>query len=90
MWKIQIAESGSKNALLVVSHLSINPYLTIKNISEKLSIAYTTAQRATLALESVGIIKQVNDNKRDKVYCATAILAILEEPTLIFNSEPEK
>ena len=88
-WKLQIAESGSKNALLVVNNLSTNPYLTIKNISAELSIAYSTAQRAVLLLESAGIIKQVNDTKRDKVYCAIAILEILEEPTLISNSEPE-
>ena len=33
-----------------------------------------------MAKDRKNIITQVNDNKRDKVYCATEILSILEEP----------
>jgi hypothetical protein len=29
------------------------------------------------------VIKQVNENKRDKIYCAITILQILEEPAKI-------
>ena len=61
----------------------VNPYFTISKIAEDLKIAYSTAQRGVQKLEAVGIIKKTNDNKRDKVYCATAILNILEEPTKI-------
>lgn len=32
-------------------------------------IAYSTAQRRVLKLKSIGIIQQVNDAKRDKLYC---------------------
>ena len=52
-------------------------------IAEDLEIAYSTAQRGVQKLEAAGIIKKTNDNKRDKVYCAIAILDILEEPTKI-------
>lgn len=52
-------------------------------IAEDLGIAYSTAQRGVQKLEASGIIKKTNDNKRDKVYCATAILNILEEPRKI-------
>ena len=62
---------------------SIVDHFTTNKIAEDLGIAYSTAQRGIQKLEAVGIIKKTNDNKRDKVYCATEILNILEEPTKI-------
>lgn len=83
MWKRQIASNGSHVSVEIVERFAVNPYLTLKNISKELNIAYSTAQRGVQKLEAAQIIKQVNTNKRDKVYCATAILEILEEPTKI-------
>jgi len=57
----------------------VNPYVTTKRIAEELNIAYSTAKRSIQKLEAAGIIKQVNKAKRDKIYCATEILDILEE-----------
>jgi hypothetical protein len=50
-------------------------------MSEELKIAYSTAQRGVQRLETLGIITQTNNQKRDKVYCAVDLLKILEEPT---------
>ena len=58
----------------------MNPFLTIKRIADKLNIAYSTAQRGVQKLESLNIIKKTKEAKRDKVYCATELLNILEEP----------
>ena len=52
-------------------------------IAEELQIAYSTAQRGVQKLEEAKIIKQTNSGKRDKIFCATEILTILEEPTKI-------
>jgi len=82
-WKILVASGGSQVPVDMVEYLAVNPYITINKISEGLGIAYSTAQRGIQKLESGGIIKKTNDNKRDKVYCATEILSILEEPTKI-------
>ena len=82
-WKIIVASSGSRVPVDMVEYLAVNPYITINKISKELGIAYSTAQRGIQKLESRGIIKKINDNKRDKVYCATEILSILEEPTKI-------
>jgi ribosomal protein S25 len=49
-------------------------------VADKLAIAFTTAQRAIERLERANIVKRVGDAKRDRVYCATALLEILEEP----------
>ena len=82
-WKIDVASAGSSVQVDIIQLLAVNPYLTINKIAEDLNIAYSTAQRGVQKLESAGIVKKTNDNKRDKVYCASAILKILEEPTKI-------
>jgi Fic family protein len=82
-WKIEVASSGSQVPMNLVQHFAVNPYFTTNKIATELGIAYSTAQRAIQKLEAIGIIKKTNDNKRDKVYCATQILDILEEPTKI-------
>ena len=49
-------------------------------VVDKLAVAFATAQRAIERLERARIAKRVGDAKRDRVYCATALLEILEEP----------
>jgi Fic family protein len=73
---------GSRNEG-IVKYLAVNPYFSTKKISENLGVTFTTAQRAIGKLEDLGIVEQVSLGKRNKVYCATEILTILEEPTKI-------
>lgn len=82
-WKLQVASAASSVPVDIVEHFAVNPYLTIKKIAEELGIAYSTAERGVRKLASENIIQQIGDNKRDKVYCATEILSILEEPAKI-------
>ena len=82
-WKILIASGGSSVLVNMVQHFAVNPYFSTNKIAEDLGIAYSTAQRGIQKLEALGIIKKTNDNKRDKFFCATEILRILEEPTKI-------
>lgn len=82
-WKLEVASNASTVAIDIVEYFAVNPYLTIKKIAEELEIAYSTAERGIRKLLSENIVKQVNNNKRDKVYCATEILSILEEPAKI-------
>lgn len=65
----------------MVERFAVNPYFMINKMAAELDIAYSTAHRSIQKLEGVGIIKKANNNERDKVYCATEILTILEEPT---------
>jgi Fic family protein len=82
-WKMIVAIGGSSVCVDMVQHLAVNPYFTTNKIAQELGIAYSTAQRGVQKLEEASIIKKTNDNKRDKVYCATKILKILEEPAKI-------
>ena len=64
----------------VVDLLAANPFLTITSVASQLKPAFTTAQRAIECLEQNDMVEQVSDAKRDRIYCARALLDILEEP----------
>jgi len=57
-----------------------NPFCTVNGMADALNVAFTTAQRAVDRLESAGVVKRVSQGKRNRVYCAQALLDILEEP----------
>ena len=82
-WKLQMAGSANKSSVKIVEHFAINPYITTNKIVDEFNISYSTARRIIEKLETEKIIQQTEDRKRDKVYCATAILEILEKPAKI-------
>ncbi|MFH0898903.1 MAG: Fic family protein [bacterium] len=82
-WRRQTAGLSSSVPNQLIDHLAANPYLTIKQTSETMKISYTTIQRAIVKLEKLAIIEEVSGSKRNRVYCAKAILKILEEPAKI-------
>ncbi len=79
-WQKKVSGEASNNPLRVVELLGTNPFITAIGVAERLAVAFTTAQRAIERLERADIVKRVGDAKRDRVYCATALLDILEEP----------
>ena len=52
----------------------------MSSLASRLDVAYTTAQRAVDRLESLGIVSRVGVARRNRVYCASEVLDILEEP----------
>lgn len=80
-WKISVASRSSSVPVDMVQNLVVNPFFSINKMAEELGVAYSTAQRSAQRLEVAGIITKVGDSKREKLYCATEILKILEEPT---------
>ncbi len=52
-------------------------------VAERLEVAFTTAQRGINRLEAAGIASRVGEGRRNRVYCAEAILTILEEPSAL-------
>ncbi len=79
-WQRLVAGESSKLPARLVELLAANPFITAKAGAEKLGVAFTTSQRAIERLVQLGILQQVGSAKRDRVYCAQALLAILEEP----------
>jgi len=86
-WRREAAGRGARVALRLVDRLGENPYCTARGAAAKLSVAFTTAQRAVDTLVQAGILRQVGEARRDRAYCATALLAILEEPATITPAE---
>jgi Fic family protein len=79
-WRQKAASSASRTPLQLVDLLAENPFWTINTAAERLAVAFTTAQRAVDKLKSLGILKQTTDSQRGRVFCATAIMDILDEP----------
>src|SRR5205807_997073 len=76
-WQKVVAGESTNAPLRIVELLGANPFITIKGAADKLEVAFTTAQRAIEKLERVGILKTVSKAKRDRVYCAKALLDVL-------------
>jgi len=79
-WQMRVAGSASKVSAVLVDRLAANPYLTVKRTAQELGVAFTTVQRAVERLQRLSIVTQTSEGKRDRVYCATDLLKILEEP----------
>ena len=79
-WQEKLTGHSTNTPLRVLGLLAANPFVTITGAANQLNLAFTTAQRAIESLEQNGIVQQVSDAKRDRVYCAQALLDILEEP----------
>ena len=88
-WQRQVAGESTNTPLRIVNLLAANPFITATGIAGELGVAFTTAQRAIERLERVGIVKRATDAKRDRVYCAQALLDILDEPANLTGSLAE-
>lgn len=79
-WLDQIAGAGSGRAEEVLELFVENPFWTVREIARRLDVAYTTARRAVDRLENTGIVSPVGERRRNRVYCARAVLTALETP----------
>ena len=79
-WRNTLAKAKSRVHDQVLDLFAENPYWTVRKLAGRLEVAFTTAQRAIEHLEAAKIVSQVGEARRNRVYCATALLAILEEP----------
>lgn len=79
-WKEKTAGQKPKILFDVIDLLAENPFWNTKKISERLQVAFTTAQRAINVLVEKEVLFQVDDAQRDRVFCANAIMKILDEP----------
>jgi len=82
-WKKIIAEQKPKILPDVIDLLAENPFWNAKKLSERLQVAFTTAQRAINILLERKILSQMDNAQRDRLFCATAIMKILDEPPKI-------
>ena len=86
-WRARIAKAPSRLPGKTIEFFAENPFWTVKKLAERLDVAFTTAQRAMDRLERAGIVTLTVEAKRNRVYCARAILEILEGPPLAGTRE---
>jgi Fic family protein len=79
-WRELLARVPSRLPERAIELFVENPFWTVNGLAERLDVAFTTAQRAIDRLESAGIVALVTAARRNRVYCARAVLEILEEP----------
>ena len=60
--------------------LGSNPWVTPRGAQGKLELAYNTVMRAMGLLQEQGIVAAVTVARRGRVFCAKALLDILEKP----------
>ena len=79
-WRERVSRTGSSVALRLLDLLGTNPFITVRKAEAQLEVAYNTAAAALRRLVKLRIVKQVGEARRDRVFCAQALLDILEEP----------
>ena len=79
-WKQGLARSQSRLPERALDLFTENPFWTVGGVAGRLEVAFTTAQRAIDRLEEASVVARVGEARRNRVYCAGAILDVLEEP----------
>ena len=82
-WKQELTGLRSRLPERALDLFAENPFWTVGGVAERLEVAFTTAQRGIDRLEGAGIVTRMGEGHRNRVYCAEAILAVLEEPSLL-------
>ena len=80
-WRRELVGGRSRLPERALDLFAENPFWTVGGVADRLEVAFTTAQRAIGRLEAAGIVAQLGQARRNRVYCAGAILDVLEEPS---------
>lgn len=79
-WRARLAKTPSKLPEKTIELFAENPFWTVKKLARRLGVAFTSAQRALDRLESSGMVGLTTEARRNRVYCARAVLDLLEAP----------
>jgi Fic family protein len=71
-------ERASARLLQTLDILFERPILNIRQLEAALQVPYRTAQRYIERLEELGILREVTDHRRNRIYWADEILQALE------------
>ena len=80
VWKMELERERSRLPERALERFVANPFWTVGALAEQMEVAYASAQRAVNRLEGLGAVSLVGDARRNRVYCAQAVLDIFNEP----------
>lgn len=81
-WRRELSRGRSPIPRMALDLFTENPYWSVGGLSERLEVAFSTAQRAMDRLESLGVVSIVGEARRNRIYCAKDILEVLEDDAL--------
>jgi Fic family protein len=87
-WRMALTQASSRVPDITLDLFAENPFWSVTRLAQRLGVAFTTAQRAIERLEAAGIVALASEAKRNRVYCAREVLAILEEPPRLASRPP--
>ena len=79
-WRRELSADRSRYPERALDLFAENPFQTVRRVADRLGVAFTTAQRAVDRLAGVGAVLRVGSERRNRLFCARAILDVLEEP----------
>ncbi len=69
---------STTNAMRLADSLFRNPYTTITNAGQYLHVTFPTAQKTIKMLEEAGILNEISERKRNRIFMAKELMRILE------------
>ncbi len=78
-WKAGLPPGRSRVPHRALDLFAENPFWTVAGLAGRLGVAFTTAQRAIDRLEAAGVVARAGEARRNRLYCAEALLRALEE-----------
>ena len=78
-WKMELERERSRLPEKALEQFVANPFWTIGALAERMVVSFPSAKRAINRLESLGVVSLVREARRNRVYCAQAILDVLGE-----------
>ena len=79
-WRRELSADRSRYPERALELFAENPFQTVRRVAARLGVAFTTAQRAVDRLVGVGAVSRVGSGRRNRLFCARAVLDVLEEP----------
>jgi len=78
-YRIRLQTKRATGTLLaLLDGLFLNPYVTVAGAAKQAHVTFATAQSAINKLEDLKIVSEVTGSKRNRVYCAGELLAVIE------------
>lgn len=79
-WKVELERERSRLPERALEQFVANPFWTVGALAERMEVSYPTAHRAINRLVGLEAVSLVGESRRNRMYCAQAILDVLGEP----------
>jgi hypothetical protein len=73
-------EGARGNLLAAINHLFANPVTSIRKLAEVLGVSFEAARRMVGSLEERGVLEEITGRRRNRVYAASEIVELLQDP----------